>query len=133
MFAPFNHYDLKSGITCAVREDLTAQPFRHSRLRKRINPRRSQCWYETGEPGDGSEHQRRSDECQRFGRTNVEQHFLEDAGQGKRSGKTNRNAHAREASTLADTIWNTPEADAPSAIRTPISCLRWATEYAVTP
>ena len=65
------------------------------------------------------------------GRRHAEQQAAEELRQGPRSDHTDRQADRGESKRLEDNPAWTSRADAPSAMRIPISCVRWFTEYEI--
>ncbi len=85
------------------------------------------------EQGRYDEHGGRRCERKRVGRADPVHQRGQHARSRQSAGKTDRDARQRQAQTDPTTIRHTSDESAPSAMRMPISRVRCATEYAITP
>ena len=98
-----------------------------------MDPRRAARGNPVGDPGDGDENGRGSEEDTGVGRIHAVEHRGEDAGAGggHRGAESDSHEDERDPSTVTRVTTSFPPA--PSAIRIPISLVLRLTEYETAP
>ena len=99
----------------------------------RIDARRTPPRQIAGKSGNNGEKRRHCRERQRVARSDIEEEFRHEPRQREGARRAGGDPRDCQHHGLPDNHLNTSPRCAPSAMRIPISCVRWVTLYATTP